>query len=252
MWTLSCRYKEAAMKDVIDAAKKARADATPQYVCGFCNRGFTWEKSLIKHSCAQFRRSAQEHEPGVQKGFETWLLYLKIKQGSKKVWTYEDFCKFQFYESFVKFGRHIIDISAFNPSAFMAYVIVNSLKLDEWCHVAVYQDYIKDRYDRESSEAAMIRSIETMMEWANQNKDSFENCFRNGNGNVLAHWVSVGKLSPWVLYNCESGLAYLGSMNPDQLNMVIDFISPEYWQRRFELCEPETVRVKELLKEYGL
>ena len=54
-----------------------------------------------------------------------------------------------------------------------------------------------------------------------------------------------------MLYQSNSGVKFLDSLNESQVKMVIDYINPELWKIKFNR-EPENVKqVKELLNAGG-
>ena len=63
--------------------------------------------------------------------------------------------------------------------------------------------------------------------------------------------MSTGRLSAWVLYNCESGQAWLENMDPDQTKIVWPWIDPEFWQKKFRDYPADQEYAREMLKKAG-
>ena len=82
-------------------------------------------------------------------GLQAYLRFYESSQGGQKK-TYGDFVNSQYYNAFVKFGKHIIDIKAINPSAFIDYVLKNNIKLDKFCKDENYQNYLEQHLRIES------------------------------------------------------------------------------------------------------
>ena len=77
------------------------------YVCEYCNTGYVREKTLMVHVCEQKRRALQKGEKRVQLGYIAFNQFYKLSAGAKKDKTYEEFCKSQYYNAFVKFGSFV-------------------------------------------------------------------------------------------------------------------------------------------------
>jgi hypothetical protein len=51
------------------------------------------------------------------------------------------------------------------------------------------------------------------------------------------------------VFNCASGVEFLDQLNEDQIGVVLPWIDPEYWQRKFKDYVADTEWIKEILKE---
>jgi hypothetical protein len=80
-----------------------------------------------------------------------------------------------------------------------------------------------------------------------ENKDAL----RYGPVNRICYEISKGKVSPWMLYQSESGLGFLASMDETQQQMVLDYIDPERWAIKFKRDAHRIAEVKELLSQAG-
>ena len=83
-------------------------------------------------------------------------------------------------------------------------------------------------------------------------KNGFSDYFRYGNGNRICHHISTGRISPWVVFNCDSGHSFLDSLTEEQVGMIIQWIDPEHWQRKFKDYMADTEWVKDILRKAGL
>ena len=63
--------------------------------------------------------------------------------------------------------------------------------------------------------------------------------------------IQNGRISPWVIYNCEDGVTALGNLDETQVATVYDMINPDYWKPRFKKYAMEVRWVKELLEKAG-
>jgi hypothetical protein len=80
------------------------------FVCEYCGKGYTREKTLLAHMCEKKRRHLQKDEKRVRFGHYAFQRFYKLSAGAKKEKTYEDFCNSQYYNAFVKFGSFINNV----------------------------------------------------------------------------------------------------------------------------------------------
>lgn len=192
---------------------------------------------------------------GVQFGLMAYLRFFEVTQGSAKLKSYADFVTSPYYLAFVAFGRHMQAIRAVNPRAFIDWVIKQNKKLDHWTHEAVYVEYLHQYLKREATQDALERALIEMQEYVDDHLEitqGLSGYFRNGNGNRICHHIANGRISPWIVYNCDSGIAFLDSLTEEQIAIIIDWIDPDYWQRKFKDYVADTEWVKMILKEAGL
>jgi mono/diheme cytochrome c family protein len=98
---------------------------------------------------------------------------------------------------------------------------------------------------------AIARSLETLINMSPTEKISTKDILRYGNRNRICYAITTGKISPWMLYQSESGKQFLDELDETQVKMIVDYINPELWAVKFKR-NPEVVKqVKELLRETG-
>ena len=225
------------------------------YTCKYCNKEFKKESTLVAHQCEPKRRWQQEKEIGVQFGLHAYLRFYELTQGSAKLKSYADFVESSYYSAFVKFGRHIVSIRAINPKSFIDYVIKQNKKLDQWCHEANYVEYLTQYIRKEAVQDALERSLLEMQSYADENtnlKNGLQDYFRYGNTNRICYHICNGRVSPWVVYNCDSGIEFLEKLSEEQVHLIITTIEPDFWQRKFKDYVADTEWTKMILKQSGL
>jgi hypothetical protein len=244
------------MNNLMALAKQAREEynlSEKPFTCKYCDRGFSKEKTLSSHVCEQKRRWQQEKDKHVQLGLQAYLRFYEKTQGqSKAKKTYGDFVNSPYYNAFVKFGKHIIDIRAINPSKFIDWVIDNNIKLDQYTHDRYYQEYLEQHLKVESWQDAIARSLTTMETWADAENVMLNSYFFAANKNKICHDIVNGRISSWVIFNCDTGVDFLSKVSEEQLAMVYPYIDPDFWRKHFIKYNHETAIVKEALKEAGL
>ena len=222
-----------------------------KYTCQYCKKDFVKESSLAVHSCEPRRRRMEKDEAGVRLGFQSYIKFYEMTQGSAKLKTFDDFAESPYYRAFVKFGRHCVAIRAINPARFVEWVLKQNKKIDHWCKDSVYTEYLTDYLKLEAVNDALARAIEFGIDWSEQTSNPPHDCLRFGNTNAMAYAVSTGRISPWVIYNCESGQGFLDELDQTQIAMVWPYIDADFWQRKFKDYPADQEYAKEILKKAG-
>ena len=223
--------------------------------CKYCQKEFRKESTLVAHLCESKRRWQQEKDVGVQLGMRAYLRFYELSQGSAKLKSYEDFVNSSYYIAFVKFGRYMVDIRAVNAAKFTDWLLKNNKKLDHWCKEILYLEWLADYIKREPVQDALERALKEMQEYADTSQTlagDFSHYFLHGNGNRICHHISSGRVSPWIVYNSPSGVAFLDTLNQEQLQIVLPWIDPDFWQQKFKDYAADTEWVKDILQKAGL
>ena len=224
---------------------------TEGFVCRYCEKKFRRENTLAVHMCEPKRRMQQENDPAVKIGYETYLRFFEVTQGSAKLKSYADFADSSFYLAFVRFGRHVRNINAIAPNKFMDWVIRKNIKLDNWCRDTVYEEYLLHHTRHEAVQDALTRAIETAQAWAEENNSQFNHMFRYGNTNKICYHITQGRITAWTLYHSESGQLFLDRLNDEQAAIVYNWIDPVYWQKRFVDYPADAAWVQHMMTEAG-
>ena len=135
------------------------------------------------------------------------------------------------------------------PDKYIDYVILSRVKLDHWSRDDLYEQYLKDTLKTEPVEAALQRSIATMMDWAQQQNVQWSDYFRLVNTSRAVQHIQSGKISPWLVLGCDAGKKMLQSFSDEQLQMIQKFIDPEFWRNKFKNYPADQLFVKETAKE---
>lgn len=217
---------------------------TAGFTCEFCKRGFVKEINLVNHSCEKKRRWYQRDEPHSRLGFSAWSRFYELNSfGKSKDFknSYRNFIDSQYYNAFMKFGRHIRDLNAVEPAKFIDYVIKNNLPIDKWTHDFVYEQYVRELTKNETGEQALERNLMLMNEWSMQTSEPWYDFFRKVNPNQATMWIKSGRISPWVLYNCDSVLELFERCTPEQISIIKAVAPPGPWKIKFnkhpDVCE---------------
>lgn len=221
------------------------------FKCEYCEKEFVKETSLASHLCESKRRALQKDEPGVRLGFQAYVKFYAGVSGSAKPKTYAEFAKSAYYKAFVKFGRYCVDIRAINPAQFMTWLLKTQKKIDYWCSDRVYTEYLLEYLRIEAVDDALTRAIEYSMDWEEKTEHPARDCLRFGNTNATCYAVTSGRISPWVIYNSESGQKFLSSLSSEQVTMIWPYIDSDVWQKKFKEYAEDQAYAQQILTRAG-
>ena len=222
-----------------------------KYTCQFCKKDFVKETSLTVHSCEPRRRRQERSERGVELGFQAYIKFYEMTQGSAKLKTYDDFCSSPYYKAFVKFGRYCVSIRAINPARFMEWVLKQNKKIDHWCSDTVYTEYLAFYLRVENVDDALARAMEFGIDWSEKTGNPPHDCLRYGGTNAMVYAVTAGRISPWIIFNSESGQHFLSELNQEQIAIVYPYIDVDHRQKRFQDYPADQEYAKDILKQAG-
>ena len=127
-----------------------------------------------------------------------------------------------------------------------------NVKLDVWCDVIKYTEFLKVLLMTEHSEQALCRSLKLLQEWHINTQKPFTEFFTHVNTNQCVTWISQGRISPWLLYNCVSAEKLFMRCTPEQLMHIAQHAPITNWKVKFLRHTSEVELIKLTLAEAGL
>lgn len=222
-----------------------------KYQCQYCQKQFSRETTLAAHLCESKRRHQERSEKGVQLGLQAYLKFYEYTQGSARLKSWDQFVESPYYRAFVKFGRYCQNSHVINPLRFMDWLLKNNKKIDYWCQDTNYTEYLIDYLQHEAVTDALTRALSESIAWSDETGNPDRDFLRYGNRNRLCHAVTTGRLSPWVIYNCNSGQEFLNEINSEQVAIIWPYIDADRWQQRFANYRADQEYAQEILKQAG-
>ena len=138
------------------------------------------------------------------------------------------------------------------PEKYIDYVVTSGVKLDHWCKEDMYQKYAVEIIKKEGVETALERSVNTMVEWAEDKSAPWNHYFVHVSSNRAVWHIKDGRISPWLILNCKSGKELLSKFNDEQLSMIYHIVDPQHWAVRFKRQTSDVQLVKDVAKESRL
>jgi len=222
-----------------------------KFTCQYCDKTFQRENSLAIHLCEPKRRWQEQKEAGVQIGLQAYLRFYEITQGSAKLKTFDDFARSAYYRAFVKFGRYCISIRAVNVPRFLEWLLQKNKKIDHWCRDSVYTEYLSWYVLVENAVDAVSRACQEAEQWSESTGNPAKDYLRYGNTNLLCYAITTGRVTAWVLYNCNSGTKMLSGLTSEQISMIWPWIETDAWQKKFRDYPADAAYVRQLLTDQG-
>ncbi len=239
------------MKKSKNTSETSEKIENSEFGCEFCGRTFRRESTVMRHICEYKHRWVEKDRKGNRLGFQSWLQFYKKTSAKKNNLTYQDFIKSAYYTAFVKFGNYCAEVNVINISRFVDWLLKNQIKIDTWTSDQTYTKYLIEYLREEDPYDAIERSVITTTELAEAETIRVQDALRYCNRNKLCYAITTGKLSPWILYQSESGKQFLGELNETQVKMVIDYINPELWAIKFKRDVNIVPEIKDILTTAG-
>ena len=220
--------------------------------CEYCNKTFSRQKTLDIHMCEAKRRWSQKDNKVQVLAFEIFRRFYEINYNNQKEKNYTDFVQSQYYRAFIKTAEFITANTPIEIGAFIDWLCTSKIRIDAWPRQGTVDTYIKQLVRTEPVPQALNRTITVMGEWAQQENARLEDFFKYVNLNRVTQMIANGKISPWVMLNCETGKDMLTIMHDDQIKIIYEMIDPEWWKRTFKKRDEDKDFVKETLREAGI
>lgn len=221
------------------------------FVCEFCKKSFIREKSLISHSCEKKRRWLNKDLRGNQIGFQSFVQFYSKHSAAKKTKTYEEFIHSPYFLAFAKFGNYCIEVNVINVSRYVDWLLKDGIKITEWTSDKNYTKFLTEYLRTEDPFDALARSVNTCAEIAETDGIQVSDVLRYGNPNRICREITNGKISPWMLYQSNSGTRFLDTLNQDHVKIIIDYINPEMWALKFKREPKLASDIKDTLNRAG-
>ena len=201
---------------------KKNSATKSKFGCDFCGRSFAKESTIDKHICEYKRRWGDKNLKGNRIGFNAWLNFYAQNTSSKKQKTYLDFTKSSYYLAFVKFGHYCVNVRCININRYADWLLKNQIRIDSWTSDKNYTKFIVEYLRQEDPLDAIARSMETLIEICKDESIESKDAFRYGAPNRLCYEVTTGRVSPWSVYQSDSGAEFLSKLDSIQQQMVLE------------------------------
>jgi len=221
------------------------------FICSFCNKEYKREASFLKHSCRQKERFDKRGDKEVRIGFNAYIKFYDLTTKAQKQKTPEDFRISKFYDEFVKFGEYCDSIKAIDVEKYVEFLVKKNKKIHMWYKDSTYNEFIKEYLKTENILDALQRGLRYGIRWSNRNNRDIVQLFNEGKQNEICNAIKDGKISPWILYNCKSGIDFIEGLGSYQRDYIWETIDPSYWNDKFNKHSEDVLYIKSTLNDLG-
>lgn len=221
-----------------------------EFVCAFCKKEFKFEKASLKHVCEKKRRYFEKDTKAALLAFHAFSRMYRINYRVDV--TYEKFMNSSLYTDFLKLGKYILDIDAIAPKDYIEYLLKESIPAAKWCHDSEYLKYVKALTMKETPHRALERTVILMQEWSIKNGQPWQSFFENVATPLAVQWIIAGRISPWVLLNCDSGKEMINKLSDEQMLLVGPSLNIKLWMGKFGRHQDAVRDIQEALRDEGL
>ena len=211
------------------------------FKCEYCKKSFQREGTLLAHSCEKKRRWQSKDNQDVLVGFSSYDLFYRIEMQSKPR-EYKDFVDSQYYTAFVKYGNYCINTRVIDQEQFTRWLIKNKVKLKDWPTDKMYLLFVQDHCKRESVERALERFVQHA-----STTQYFDTFWESASGYIIADWVEMGKISPWIIISSKRAEHAIGAMPNECVNRIANCIDADYWAKKRQLNPHDAHFVQEMI-----
>jgi len=211
------------------------------FKCEYCKKSFQREGTLMAHSCEKKRRWQAKDNQDVLVGFSSYDLFYRIEMQSKPR-EYKDFVDSQYYTAFVKYGNYCINTRVIDQEQFTRWLIKNKVKLKDWPTDKMYLLFVQDHCKRESVERALERFVQHA-----STTQYFDTFWESASGYIIADWVEMGKISPWIIISSKRAERAIGAMPNECVNRIANCIDADYWAKKRQLNPHDAHFVQEMI-----
>ena len=220
--------------------------------CKWCDKTFMSERTLSAHMCIKKRRVADKDLTHTRLAFRVFQMFYELNTSANKPKSQEEFVKSQYYDGFVKFGRSCITNEYLNPEQFAEWLIKNGKKLADWSKDSLYDEYLLTYVKKEPGMKALERTIIYLSKWAEEHECDWQDYFSKVSTSRAVYDLRSAKISPWMLYLCETGDELLTRFSTEQVTMIQHIIDATFWMKLFANNKEEVVDVKQACEMAGI
>lgn len=233
--------------------KKEKPKSNVRY-CEFCNKRFIKEVTYNEHSCELKRKNVTTTTRIGLFAFSIWEKYVSLNKirlpaGVLKLDVFARPSNFNF---FIEFALFLNEQQPLFPDEYAEFVMHKYKNSNQWMLQESITEWIIHKIKLESPADAITRSIEAIHQWSMLVNSNWVNFFKEVSSDRGVLWISTGKISPWLLYACDTSDEFLSKLSDSEFEYICKFIDPMCWSVLKFNHKDEFEKMRKILKEYGL
>lgn len=219
-----------------------------KWQCEFCKRVLASEANLVRHTCVGKSRWQDRSTPTSRLAYQCWNNFYQETQPGKAC-TLEDFLGSQYYGAFWRFADFCKTLKVINIPQYQQWLLKNRHSIDRWATDTLYTKFLLYYLPAENALDSIYRSVETILALCADTEYKPRDYLRYAGRNRICSSITLGHITAWFLYNCDSGQDFIKALDQTQLDMIWEYIEPEPWQARFRLHADDQKTVREVLRQ---
>lgn len=229
---------------------KSKTSKTQQ--CEFCKASFAKEETLLSHMCDKKKRFMTKDDKIPRLAFTIFNRFHAYSFRTSKTKTLDSFIDSRLYNDFISFAKYVNDVDPINLNKFIEFLVTTQTPIKKWKSPNVYEIYVRELCKQESASAALERNFLLMQQWATETGEQWYDFFRLANTNLLVLWISIGRVSPWIIYTSASAMAMMDRFSDDQIDIVQRALDPVFWSKKLNSNQDDVDFIREQLDLVGL
>jgi hypothetical protein len=229
-------------------------DLNKPYTCEWCIKSFTKESTLFTHACEPKRRWDNQNQPPVKIGYAAYNLF--YQWNSPDIVTnpkpYKEFSNSNLYTSFIRFGNWCVEQQVQEVEKYIRYLLKEKKKTTHWCDLNIYTEFLTEILRTETPESGLARTLKHIQKWSEEQNTDWKEFFKKVNTNVAVDWILQGRISPWMLYNCETAVDFFERCSEEQLILIQKIAPLKQWKVRLMRNKQDADLIKSVLSEAGM
>jgi len=220
------------------------------YQCRFCGKEFTRERTLSSHMCEKKRRWMAKDDSDSRIAFRVWADFMKyVSPNTKKEKAFDDFIRSADYIGFVKFANYLIELRPLESEKFINWLFKMGVRLTDWTKPGTYQLYVQEAAKKETAERALERTILAMVDWASKTDNNWQDFFDKVAPATAMNLITMGRISPWIVYSTEAAQRLLDRMEPGQIDAITKHVDTKWWTNKIKQNETQVQWINTLMEQ---
>ena len=220
------------------------------WLCHYCSRRYTNETTFMKHFCEPRRRAQELMSPIGQAAYSFYCTWMKLKRYSQP--SSAAFLESKYYRQFLKFAQLVADAQISKPERYIELMVSAEIMPPLWCRDACYAVYIDwmDKLEKPMDQVAS--GVSFLLDVCEKENVTMDTVFKHLGAQRLISLVRQRKLSPWLIFCCQSFSVFVRDIDKHQLSALNLIVNASYWAERFGQEKETIAQIKEFVKEVGL
>lgn len=225
-----------------------------KFKCGYCNREFAREATVVSHKCAARDKALMRNTKEGMLALDVWLRFRKFAKmpHKKTLQPYDAFAQSREFTAFVDFAKYIIEKQPVESDKFIDHLLRDAIPLRDWTTQKVHDAWVQKTLRSEPIDNAIKRSIENVQKWADNTGNEWTDFFAEVSPARAILLIETGKISPWFIYAASTRGNLLDRFSDEEFLHIFQYIDPHVWNAKKIRLKDDFAYMEEVFKAYGI